>query len=128
MTLTATHYSQKTKGLAHGAMLQAPLRCTSLYGVSFYDLLPVCKLLIEYDEPGFPQSFPIFQTYLSSEPSGRYHDSFILAFLAPGLQDIEEGILFQVLPKAARYRQTIVIIGVLIMTLAIDLGSCSSTA
>ena len=77
---------------------------------------------------GFPQAFPIFQTYLSTGESGKYNDSITLTFLAPGLQDIEEGILFQILPKAARYRRVVVIVGIGIITLAMVLASCSSSA
>ncbi|KAL9103039.1 MAG: hypothetical protein Q9163_001869 [Psora crenata] len=77
---------------------------------------------------GFPQSFPIFQTYLSTGESAQHTDSVVLALLAPGLQAMEEGILFQVLPKAARHRQWIVIIGILLITSAIALASFSSTA
>ena len=71
---------------------------------------------------GFPQAFPIFQTHLSSKFS-RHADSVILPLLAPGLQDIEEGILFQLLPKAARYRQTLVLIGITTMILSLILAS-----
>ncbi|KAL2047472.1 hypothetical protein ABVK25_011499 [Lepraria finkii] len=77
---------------------------------------------------GFPQSFPIFQTYLSTGESAKHTDSVILAFLAPGLQDIEEGIMFQILPKAARYRQTLVLVGILIMMLSLLLASCATEA
>lgn len=46
--------------------------------------------------------------------------------LAPGLQDIEEGILFQILPKAAKYRQTLVLVGIAIMVVSLVLGSCAT--
>ena len=52
----------------------------------------------------------------------------ILPLLAPGLQDIEEGILFQILPKAARYRQTLVLIGITIMLISLILASYSHEA
>ena len=52
----------------------------------------------------------------------------ILPLLAPGLQDIEEGILFQVLPKAAKYRQTLVLIGITIMILSLVLASYANKA
>ena len=77
---------------------------------------------------GFPQSFPIFQTYLSAGESAKHADSVILTFLAPGLQDIEEGIMFQILPKAARYRQTLVLVGISIMMLSLILASCAREA
>ena len=77
---------------------------------------------------GFPQAFPIFQTHLSSHRSAGHADSVILPLLAPGLQDIEEGILFQILPKAARFRRTLVIIGITIMLLSLVLASCSQKA
>ena len=78
--------------------------------------------------PGFPQSFPIFQTHLSSQKFSRHGDSIVLPLLAPGLQDIEEGILFQLLPKGARYRQTLVLIGITIMLLSLVLASYSHKA
>lgn len=77
---------------------------------------------------GFPQSFPIFQTYLSSGDSAAHGDSVILALLAPGLQDIEEGILFQFLPRAAKYRQNIVLIGITIMVVSLLLASWATQA
>lgn len=77
---------------------------------------------------GFPQSFPVFQTHLSSQRFSRHADSVILPLLAPGLQDIEEGLLFQILPKAARYRQTLVLIGITIMLLSLILASYSQEA
>ena len=72
---------------------------------------------------GFPQAFPIFQTHLSSQRSSKHTDSIVLPLLAPGLQDIEEGILFQILPKAARYRQTLVLMGITVMLLSLILAS-----
>ena len=77
---------------------------------------------------GFPQSFPIFQTYLSTGESPRHPNSVILALLAPGLQDIEEGIMFQILPKAARYRQTLVLIGITTMMVSLILASLATEA
>ena len=52
----------------------------------------------------------------------------ILPLLAPGLQDIEEGILFQLLPKAAKYRQTLVLMGIAIMILSLVLASYAKEA
>lgn len=75
---------------------------------------------------GFPQSFPIFQTFLSSGDAAKYPNSEILLLLSPGLQDIEEGILFQILPKSAKYRQMLVIIGIFTMIVALLLASCAS--
>ena len=60
--------------------------------------------------------------------SAEHADSLVLALLAPGLQDIEEGILFQILPKASKHRRNMVILGIFIITLALVLASCSSTA
>ena len=77
---------------------------------------------------GFPQAFPIFQTYLSSGEAATHRDSIVLPLLAPGLQDIEEGILFQIFPKSAKYRQTLVIAGIITMTIATILASYASRA
>lgn len=77
---------------------------------------------------GFPQAFPIFQTYLSSGEFATHRDSVVLPLLAPGLQDIEEGILFQIFPTSAKYRQMIVIAGIFTMTIAIILASYASKA
>ena len=77
---------------------------------------------------GFPQAFPIFQTHLSSRNVSGHADSIILPLLAPGLQDIEEGILFQILPKAARYRQALVLMGITIMLLSLILASFADKA
>lgn len=52
----------------------------------------------------------------------------VLPLLAPGLQDIEEGVIFQILPKAANYRQTLVIIGIIIMLVSLVLASCATEA
>lgn len=77
---------------------------------------------------GFPQAFPIFQTFLSSGDTAQHPNSIILPLLAPGLQDIEEGILFQLFPKSAKYRPMLVIGGIFTMTLALILASCANTA
>ncbi|KAL9042421.1 MAG: hypothetical protein Q9180_000612 [Flavoplaca navasiana] len=77
---------------------------------------------------GFPQSFPVFQNYLSSGNSVELADSKILPLLAPGLQDIEEGLVFQFLPKSARFRQPIVMIGIAIMVLAMISASFATSA
>ena len=50
----------------------------------------------------------------------------ILTLLAPGLQDIEEGILFQMLPQAAHHRSKLVIIGISIMIVSLVLASCAT--
>ena len=52
----------------------------------------------------------------------------VLALLAPGLQDIEEGIMFQILPKAARYHQTLVLIGITTMMESLILASLATEA
>ena len=76
---------------------------------------------------GFPQAFPIFQAHLSTGPSADYPDSAIIRLLAPGIQDIEEGILFQLLPKANKHRRTLAIMGIAIITAAVFLASCSTS-
>ncbi|KAL8746895.1 MAG: hypothetical protein Q9190_001160, partial [Brigantiaea leucoxantha] len=77
---------------------------------------------------GFPQAFPIFQTHLSSGANARFPDSQILPLLAPGLQDIEEGILFQFLPKSPKYRRPLVMAGIVTMITALVLASFASAA
>ncbi|KAI9814316.1 MAG: hypothetical protein M1826_002282 [Phylliscum demangeonii] len=77
---------------------------------------------------GFPQAFPIFQNHLSSGKSAMLPQSVVLPLLAPGLQDIEEGILFQMLPKAAKFRRLLVIGGISIIALAMLLASYSNAA
>lgn len=77
---------------------------------------------------GFPQAFPIFQTYLSSGEHATHPDSMILPLLAPGLQDIEEGILFQIFPKSAKYRPMLITTGIFTMTIAMILASHASKA
>jgi hypothetical protein len=47
--------------------------------------------------------------------------------LAPGLQDIEEGILFQFLPKSVKFRQLLVIAGIFTITAAMILASYATT-
>ncbi len=42
--------------------------------------------------------------------------SIAIAFLAPGLQDMEEGFLVPFLPAASRYRRPLTILGIFIMT------------
>jgi hypothetical protein len=79
--------------------------------------------LLTLDVQGFPQAFPIFQTYLSTGHASRFPGSVAIRLLAPGLQDIEEGILFQFLPKATRYRQLLVIVGIFTITISLLLAS-----
>jgi MFS family permease len=74
---------------------------------------------------GFPQAFPIFQTYLTSGTLAKHRDSTVLALLAPGLQGILQGILFQVLPKRPRYHRTLVLVGISTIVLAMFLASCA---
>ncbi|EON67129.1 hypothetical protein W97_06382 [Coniosporium apollinis CBS 100218] len=76
---------------------------------------------------GFPQAFPIFQTYLAAGKNAKHRDSLLLGLLAPGLQDILEGILFQVLPRSPRYRRTIVVFGILAITAAMFFASIADT-
>lgn len=47
--------------------------------------------------------------------------------LAPGLQDIEEGILFQFLPKSVKFRQMLVIAGIFTITAAMILARYATT-
>ena len=77
---------------------------------------------------GFPQSFPIFQTHLSTRGSAGFNDSVALALLAPGLQDIQEGILFQLLPKSADHRSKLVVIGITIIITSLVLASYATKA
>ena len=60
---------------------------------------------------GFPQAFPIFQTHLTTGKKARFPDSIAIRLLAPGIQDIEEGILFQFLPTGIRHRRLLVFAG-----------------
>ena len=76
---------------------------------------------------GYPQSFPIFHTYLSSGETAKHPDSVVLPLLSPGLQDIQEGFLFQLFPKSTRYRQSMVVSGIFIMMSAVFLASCATT-
>ncbi|KAL9617026.1 MAG: hypothetical protein Q9160_008143 [Pyrenula sp. 1 TL-2023] len=76
---------------------------------------------------GFPNSFPIFQTHLSSGEGALHPDSLVLPLLAPGIQDIQEGIMFQFLPSFVRYLQLVVIVGICIIPLSLFLASCAST-
>lgn len=72
---------------------------------------------------GFPYSFPVFQTFLSAGPNARFPDSIAIRLLAPGLQDIEEGIVFPFLPIAGRHRRSLVLSGILIITISIVVAS-----
>lgn len=72
---------------------------------------------------GFPYSFPIFQTYLSTGPQARFPDSTAIRLLAPGLQDIEEGIIFPFLSTAAMCRRYFVLTGISIITVSLVLAS-----
>ena len=46
-----------------------------------------------------------------------------ISFLTPGIQDFQEGILFQILPRHAKFRIWIITAGISIMTLAFFLAS-----
>lgn len=72
---------------------------------------------------GFPQAFPIFQTYLSAGPNPRFPNSVAIRLLAPGLQDIEEGILFPLLPADSRFRRPLVLVGIFIIIISLLLAS-----
>ncbi|KAK3708286.1 hypothetical protein LTR37_011551 [Vermiconidia calcicola] len=77
---------------------------------------------------GFPNSFPIFQTYLSAGQHAIHKDSVVLPLLAPGMQDILEGVFFQLLPKLARYRRLLVIAGISTIILAMTMASYATDA
>ena len=72
---------------------------------------------------GFPYAFPIFQTYLSTGPKAQFPDSVAIRLLAPGLQDIEEGILFPFLPTAAKFRRPLVLAGIITITVSLIFAS-----
>ena len=99
-----------------------------VWGKSVTSSYRIGGMSLNYGFIGFPQAFPVFQTHLSSQKFSKHADSVILPLLAPGLQDIEEGILFQILPKAARYRQTLVLIGITILLLSLVLASYAREA
>jgi MFS transporter, MCT family, solute carrier family 16 (monocarboxylic acid transporters), member 10 len=63
-----------------------------------------------------------------SGPSARFPDSLILPLLAPGIQDIQEGLLFPILPIFARYRQLMVVIGVSIIVASTMVASYAGSA
>lgn len=77
---------------------------------------------------GFPQAFLIFQQFLSSGDAAQYPNSEILLLLSPGLQDIEEGVLFQLLPGSAKYRHMLDILGIPTMIVALVLASCANNS
>lgn len=52
----------------------------------------------------------------------------VIPLLAPGIRDIEEGLLFQILPLFARYRQLLVIVGVAIIVSSVFLASYATMA
>lgn len=72
---------------------------------------------------GFPQAFPIFSAYLTTGPNPTYAYSAPLALLAPGIQDIIEGILFPILARLSRYRSLMVKIGIVMIVLSLLLAS-----
>jgi len=125
-------YNLWMRASALGATPRAPLQCTLLSGVCYIFALFVSSPMNSKNRPlsciGFPQSFPIFQSHLSSGNSAQFPGSMMLPFLAPGLQDIEEGLFFQILPRSAKYRQAIVIAGIGILVLAMILASFATTA
>ncbi|KAK3716629.1 hypothetical protein LTR37_006259 [Vermiconidia calcicola] len=53
---------------------------------------------------GFPQAYPVIGTFLTVGENAEYPRSVVLSLLAPGIQDIIEGFLFQVLPVNVRLR------------------------
>jgi MFS family permease len=52
----------------------------------------------------------------------------VLPLLAPGLNDVIQGVLMSTLPAAAKYRRTIVVSGIFIIVLSLFLASCSTSA
>ena len=65
---------------------------------------------------------------MSTGPKAQYPDSVVLRLLAPGIQDILEGLLFPVLPAAGRHRLFLVISGILIILASLLLASYSTEA
>ncbi len=76
---------------------------------------------------GFPETWPIFQNYLSTGPKALHPNSTIIPLLAPGLPDIVEGILFQFLPRSSKYRRWLVMGGISIIVMSILLTSQATT-
>lgn len=74
-----------------------------------------------------PEAWPIFQTYLSAGEHAQYPDSMVIPLLAPGMSDIVEGILFQILPRHAKYRHSLVVAGIVIITLSFFFASWAET-
>lgn len=82
----------------------------------------------ELTSPGFPYAFPIFQTHLSNGADARYPDSAVLRLLAPGIQDILEGILFPLLPPSSGHRRALVLVGITIIMISLILASYATDA
>lgn len=76
---------------------------------------------------GFPQAFPIFQTYLTTGKAARFPGSIAIRLLAPGIQDIEEGILFQFLPTGGRHRRLLVFAGIFTISISMILASSAQS-
>ena len=76
---------------------------------------------------GFPQAFPIFQTYLTTGQNALFPDSVAIRLLAPGIQDIQEGIMFQFLPTDGRHRRLLVFMGIFIISISMILAGSAQT-
>jgi MFS family permease len=106
-------------------MLWLHLLCISLSGVRSFPV-DVC-VCFRTDWPiGFPYSFPIFQTYLTSGPEAPYPESVSIRLLAPGIQDILEGILFPFLPSGGRHRKLMLASGIAIIAFSLTATSYAS--
>ena len=74
---------------------------------------------------GFPMAYPVFHIYLSSGDAARHPDSIVLALLSPGLMYLQEGLIYQVLPRSTRYYQFLVVTGIFLIILGMILASYS---
>lgn len=70
----------------------------------------------------------IVQAHLSAGPSARFPDSAIIALLAPGINDVQEGLLLSFMPNGARWAKPLVVLGILIITASMFLASFATEA
>lgn len=77
---------------------------------------------------GFPQAYPIIGTYLTVGDAAKYPGSITLSLLAPGIQDIIEGLLFQMLPTSHRARRPLIFLGIGIILFSLLWASWASTS
>ena len=77
---------------------------------------------------GIPSSFAILQTHLSNRPEALYHDSVALGLFMPGLQDIQEGIPFHLLPTSSCDRTRLVLLGITTIPISLVLAGKVSAA